>query len=147
MSNVTKRSQKLFTKERWNVCLASKDWSELDDCDDVEEMVEIFTKNITDALDEITPFKTFTIRSHHKFGLSVVTKELMSQSNKCREKIKRASHMEKQIHVEKYKKLRNLVNHQIRKDIYCNNEKIKKANDENELWKVSKEITNPKNTN
>ena len=111
-------------------------------------MVEIFTKNITDALDEITPFKTFTIRSHHKFALSVVTKELMSQSDKCREKIKKASHMEKQIHVEKYKILRNLVNHQIRKDkIYCNNEKIKKANDENELWKVSKEITNPKNTN
>ena len=48
--------------------------------------------------------------------------------------------------MEKYKKLRNKVNSQIRKDnIYYNNERIKKANDENEIWKVAKEITNPRN--
>ena len=49
---------------------------------------------------------------------------------------------------EKYKKLRNKVNSQIRKDnIYFNNERIKKANDENEIWKVAKEITNPRSVN
>ena len=49
---------------------------------------------------------------------------------------------------EKYKKLRNKVNCQIRKDnVYFNNEKIKKANDENELWKIAKEIAIPRNVN
>ena len=86
ISKVTKRSQKLFSKERWNSCLASKDWSELDECEGVDEMVEIFTKNITEALDEVTPMKSFTIRSHHKFGLSEVAKEMMKQRDNCREK-------------------------------------------------------------
>ena len=62
----------------------------MDECEGVDEMVEIFTKNITEALDEVTPMKSFTIRSHHKFGLSEVSKELMKQRDNCREKIKKA---------------------------------------------------------
>ena len=109
-------------------------------------MVEVFTKNINEALDEITPLKSFTIKSHHKFGLSDVTKELMKQRDLCRSKIKNAHKSEKIIILEKYKKLRNKVNIQIRKDnIYFNNEKIRKANNENEIWKVAQEITCPKN--
>ena len=86
-SSVTKRCQKFYTKDRWNKCLQEKDWSELDSCGNVDEMVEIFTRNITEALDEVTPIKTFKIRSHHKFGLSDVTKELMKQRDDARERI------------------------------------------------------------
>ena len=98
-------------------------------------MVEIFPKNITEALDEITPLKTFTIRSHHKFGLSEVSKELMRQRDNCRSKTTKSnSTSERQIIFVKYKKLRNKVNSQIRKDnIYYDNERIMdlmKANNE-----------------
>ena len=56
---VTKRSQKLFTNERWNASLASKNWSEIENCENLDDMVEMFTKNVTEALDEVTPIKTF----------------------------------------------------------------------------------------
>ena len=49
------RSQKLFSKERWNECLASKDWSEIENCSNVDDMVEIFTTNVTEAMDETKP--------------------------------------------------------------------------------------------
>ena len=61
ISKITKRSQKFFTKERWNECLAKKNWSKLEMCENVDQMVEIFTEKITEALDEITPLKSVTI--------------------------------------------------------------------------------------
>ena len=55
------------------------DWSELENCSTVDEMVDIFTKNIDFALDEVASFKTFTIKSNYKFGISPETKLLMKQ--------------------------------------------------------------------
>ena len=44
----------------------------------------------------------------------------------------------------KYKKLRNQVNSNIRTETKdFNNNRIDKAQDENEIWKVAKEITSP----
>ena len=95
-SAITKRSQKLFTKERWNESLASRNWNEIYNCENIDDMVEIFTANVTEVMDEITPIKTFKIKSHHKFGLSEVAKEIMRQRDKCREGLKNASPSEKQ---------------------------------------------------
>ena len=40
--------------------------------------------------------------------------------------------------------MRNRVNSELKKDtINNNNERIDKANDENEVWKIVKEISNP----
>ena len=39
-------------------------------------MVNVFTSNITEGIDEIAPVKTFTVKTHHKFGLSDATKKL-----------------------------------------------------------------------
>ena len=75
-SKITKRSLKNFTKEAWNNCLSKKDWSKIECCSDVDRMVEIFSQNIEEALDEVAPIKTFTIRSQYRFGLSENTKEL-----------------------------------------------------------------------
>ena len=48
----------------------------------------------------------------------------------------------------KYKKLRNQVNSNIRNETKdFNNNRIDKANDENEVWKVAKEIINPNSNN
>ena len=58
-----------------------------------------------------------------------------------RKKMKDATHSEKVILHEKFKRLRNKVNSELKKDtIRNNNERIDKANDENEVWKIVKEI-------
>ena len=49
---------------------------------------------------------------------------------------------------EKFKRLRNKVNSELKKDTFqYNNDRIDKAQDENEVWKVVKEINNPNRNN
>ena len=66
---ITKRSFKNFNKTSWNQSIASKYWSGIESTD-LDNMVEIFTKNVNEALDYIAPYKTFTVRSQFKFGLT-----------------------------------------------------------------------------
>ena len=54
-------------------------------------MVEVYQKNIEDALNEVAPFKTFTIRSQYRFGLSEETKQVMHDRDVTRGRIKNAS--------------------------------------------------------
>ena len=84
-----------FTKEKWNQCLATKNWTISKDCKNVEEMVDTFSNNMTEAIDEVAPFKTFTVKSNYKFGISPETKLLMKQRDDTREKIKSTSNSEK----------------------------------------------------
>ena len=70
---------KNFSVEAWNECLENKDWSQIEECAEVDEEVQVFTKLITEALDEVAPVKTFSVRSHFRFGLSTETKELMQE--------------------------------------------------------------------
>ena len=79
-------------------------------CNTVDEMVDILTENINLALDEVAPYKTFTVKSNYKFGISPETKKLMKQRDNTREKIKYADNSEKVLLLAKYKRLRNLVN-------------------------------------
>ena len=52
---------------------------------------------------------------------------------------------EKSVLLAKYKKLRNKVNSELKKDVRkFNNERVDKANDENEIWKVVNDISKPK---
>ena len=60
---VTKRSLKNFSVQAWNESLTKKNWVIINECTEVDDMVEIFNKNIEDALDEVAPVKTFSIRS------------------------------------------------------------------------------------
>ena len=66
-----------FTEEKWNACLDNQDWSGLEECNTVEEMVDIFTTNTNKALDIVVPFKNFQVKSNYKFGISTETKEIM----------------------------------------------------------------------
>ena len=112
-------------------------------------MVNIFSKFIEEALDELAPIKTFTIRSHYKFGLTDKTKELMHERDVTRGRIKYAnSTSEKQILQSKYKALRNKVTRNIRQDnVDFNNNRVAEANSEAEMWKVANEVNNPKKSN
>jgi hypothetical protein len=146
--SVTKRSFKNFTKETWNEALDQEDWYDVEDCDDVNEMVEVFAANINRALDKVAPIKDFTIRSNHRFGLSDSTKKLMKQRDKTRSMIQRASGNEKHTLMQQYKTLRNKVTGKIRKEnIDFNNNRIEEANNERELWNVAKEVINPRKEN
>ena len=107
---------KTFTNQRWNEVLESQDWSQIYKESDVDKKVEIFTDIITSSLDEIAPFCAITIRSNHKFGLSDNTKDLMKKREAARLKIKKSVGNEKLIWNTKYKKIRNKVNAQIKKE-------------------------------
>ena len=61
------------------------------------------TGNTNLALDEVAPFRTFTIKSKYKFGITAETKLLMKQRDDTREKIKSASNNGKVILLAKYK--------------------------------------------
>ena len=58
-------------------------------------MVRIYTELNTEALDICAPYKSFTIKSHYKFGLSDETKDLMLKRDNTRLKIKNAEMTEK----------------------------------------------------
>ena len=76
-------------------------------------MVEKFTNLITEALDEVAPIESFTVKSRYKFGISEQTKLLMSKRDKTRMSMKQESREQKKILMTRYKKLRNQVNNVI----------------------------------
>ena len=142
---VTKRSFKGFTAEAWNNCLAQQDWLMVDECETVNDMVEAFNENISRALDVVAPVKNFVIRSRHRFGLSENTKELMKKRDSTRKSIAAAKGQERAALLTQYKVLRNKVTSQIRKEnVDYNNNRIDEAKNEGELWKVAKEVLNPR---
>ena len=143
--SITKRSFKNFTKERWNEALEEEDWLDVEECEEVDEMVSIFTKNVTRALDKVAPVKKFTIISNYRFGLSEETKELMKKRDRTRKAVQGATGDEKKVLLQQYKTLRNNVTGKIRKEnIDYNNNRIEEAKNERELWSVANEVINPR---
>ena len=84
---ITKRSMKNFRDDKWNEILNRKDWTKLDDMENLDDMVVAFTEMVTESLDEIAPIKSFTVKSKYIFGISQETKDLMKQRDNIREKI------------------------------------------------------------
>ena len=106
---IKKRCLKNFSEAIWNETLKNQDWSKLENCNTVDEMVYIFTDNTNKALDIVAPFKSFQVKSNYKFGISPETKDLMRQRDSTRANIKKAKGSERVILSTKYKKLRNLL--------------------------------------
>ena len=97
-----------------------------------------------EALDEVAPFKTFTVKSHYKFGISEQTKILMEQRDRTRNNIKTAGAQQKGTLLIKYKKLRNQVNSMIRKESFAyNNQRVKFVKNEGDIWKIVNDVVNP----
>ena len=63
-----KRSMKNFTTEIWNNALSKKEWTKVVDCEDLDEKVEIFYQFIEEALNEVAPIRSFTVKSKYKLG-------------------------------------------------------------------------------
>ena len=96
-----------FSNENWNQILAKKDWSLLEECESVNQMAEVFDEIIQEALDEIAPVKSFTVKSQYKFGLSTEAKTLMKKRDSARLSISKAGGNEKATLLKKYLKTRS----------------------------------------
>ena len=69
----------------------------------------------------------------------------MKKRDSTRGKIKNASKQKKAVLIQQYRSLRNKVTGQIRKEtVDYNNNRIKEANSEKELWRVANEVIKPK---
>ena len=142
--SIYKRSMKNFTEEKWKLSLAKQDWESIGETENVDEMTETLNNNVTKALDECAPFKTIIVRHSYKCGISQETKELIKNRDQTRNAIPKSGG-ERHILQQKYKSLRNRVTSAIRNDTKMSNDnRIKEAGDENEVWKVVKDIIQPK---
>ena len=142
---VVKGSMKNFTKENWNRSLAKGEWEKIGQTEDVNVMAEVLNEQITIALDECAPIKEFQIRRNHRFGLKEETRKMMKERDSLRKKIGKSDEIRRKEFQEEYRKIRNAVTNKVRQDtIEINEERIEKAGDENELWKIVNDITNPK---
>ena len=65
-------------------------------------MVSVFNNNVENALNEVAPVRTFTIRSNHRFGLSDSTKELMQKRDQTRAKVSTAVGQQKGVLLQQY---------------------------------------------
>ena len=63
MKTVTRRCVKHLTKESWSESLIMKNWEDLGQTDDVDEMAVKMNIHVLDALDQCAPVKTFKSNS------------------------------------------------------------------------------------
>ena len=144
---ITKRSMREFNKTRWIDCLRNRNWTKVSNATDVNNMTTEFTNEVTIALDECAPYKKFKVRKNFQPGLSETAKELMRERDSTRQNISRAADRDKPSLKAKYKRLRNRAINQIRKDtLNMNADRIAKAKNEGETWRVVNDIIKPKNS-
>ena len=62
-----------FSEEIWNNCLLDQDWSEMEECQTVDEMVEIFTDNVNKSRVHHTVVKVHSLNGHQYNGMVTVT--------------------------------------------------------------------------
>ena len=145
MKTITKPCIKTLTKSNWCLSLLNRNWEELGQTEDVEDMAEIINKLVTESLDQCAPIKSFKIRNQNKHGISENTRNLIKERDSTRKALASRSSAEKSVLLIKYKKLRNKVNSELKKDVKkFNNERVDNANNENEIWKVVNDINKPK---
>ena len=53
---------KNFTQQKWLHCLAMKKWESIGETENVDDMANQFSNYVNEALNEIAPVKTFSIK-------------------------------------------------------------------------------------
>ena len=95
--------------------------------------------------DECAPFKNFKVRQNFRPGLSETAKKIMRDRDTARRSIPSAKQEDKPVLQAKYKQLRNRVVCQIRNDtLKRNGDRIAKAENEGETWRIINKIIKPK---
>ena len=141
------RSMKNFNKTRWIDALRNRDWSTMSALPDIDEKTTEFTNQITSALDECAPYKRVKTRPNFKAGITIEAKQLMLDRDRARKDLSNARREDKPALKTKYKHLRNRVISQLRRDtLQQNGDRIEKAGNEGETWKIINEIIKPRSS-
>ena len=144
-TSIRRRCMRDFTKTRWVDALRNQEWVEVVSEQDLETKTAKLTEKLTAALDECAPYKTVKVRTNFKPGITEEAKRLMSERDKTRLSVSKASQEDKPALKAKYRQLRNRVVNQIRKDtLQRNGDRLDKARNEGETWKIVNEIIKPR---
>ena len=77
----TKRSYKNFEADKFLAEVDKIQWWDIYSCSDVDMAVDIFTRKLTDILDEMAPVKTFQMRTKYATWVSEATLNRMKDRN------------------------------------------------------------------
>ena len=110
---VTKRCYKDFKPEEFKAAVQNILWLELYQCEDVDQAVDILTKNITSILDTMAPVRKIQVRSRFAPWLSTETKRLMRARDYAQQ---RAAESKKTEDIKEFKNLRNCVTNRLRQE-------------------------------
>ena len=108
-----KRSYKNFDEKQFLEEVGRISWWEVYSSNDVDQAVDIFTKKLTDILDKMAPVKKFQIRSNYAAWITEDTKAKIVDRDLAQQIASDSGMLEDW---ETFKKLRNEVTSQLRKD-------------------------------
>ena len=139
---IRKRSYKRFDEGKFLEEVSRISWWPLYVSENVDESVELFTKNMTAILDreDMAPMKTFQSRHNYASWLSESTKEMMIKRD---EAVKRFSESKNPADWEEAREMRNKVNRRLKTEKMRNmREKISHCEEERDVGRVWKNIRN-----
>ena len=139
---IRKRSYKRFDEGKFLDEVSRISWWPLYVSENVDEAVELFTKNMTAILDreDMAPMKTFQSRHNYVSWLSESTKEMMIKRD---EAVKRFSESKNPADWEEAREMRNKVNRRLKTEKMRNmREKISNCEEERDVGRVWKNIQN-----
>ena len=125
---IRKRSYKKFNEEKYLQDLAKFDWSDVLTSGDVDQAAELLTRKIRYCLNVHAPWVVFQQRKFFSPWLSEVTKQMMVERDRLKQEAKdlairdteRGFTSDEQVAAwVKYKKIRNKINNNKRKDENC----------------------------
>ena len=107
------RSYKGFDEKKFLEEVAKITWWDVYNCNDVDLAVYIFTQKLTDILDRMAPVKKFQIRVKYAVWVCKETKSMMLDRDKAQQTASRSG---LDSDWDTYRRLRNQVTSQLRKD-------------------------------
>ena len=130
-----KRSYKNFDEKKFMQEVEKIKWWEVYSCQDIDMAVDIFTRKLTDILDIMAPIRRFQIRTKYAAWVTVDTKSKMKDRDMAQQTATANGHEDDW---DRYKKIRNEVTSQLRKDkLNWQQEKLSscETSDTGKLWK------------
>ena len=153
---IRKRSYKNFVEEKYIEDLAQVDWSDGLSCEDLDTATDTFTRKLRYILNVHAPWIVFQQRKFFVPWLTEETKQLMLQRDKFKQEAKemalrdmgRSVSEDQRLAWEKFKKLRNKINNEKKKEE--KNYKASKISEDLEcpgkVWKTAKSFMGWKTT-
>ena len=110
---IKKRTFKNFAPEIFIEAVSKTSWLDVYLCDDIATAVNLVSTKLNNILDEMAPVKVIQVRSHYAPWMSEKTKQKIKERYIAQ---KRASETQNNEEWENYRKLRNSINDDIRKE-------------------------------